>query len=140
MAFEVWEHTADAGVRGRGATLGEAFAEAACAMFSLMVDLDAVQPKGSVDIALSADGPEALLVGWLGELLAQRDIQGLVFARFEADVKQRADGWHLTGKAHGEPLDVQRHDPKVEVKAATYHRVRVERTGEGCLAECVVDL
>jgi len=140
MAFEVWEHIADAGVRGTGETLGEAFAEAARAMFSLMVDLQAVQPEGRVDIALTADGPEALLVAWLGELLAQRDIHGLMFARFEADLGQSADGWHLTGRAYGEPLDVERHDPRVEVKAATYHRVRVEHTNAGYVAECVVDL
>ncbi len=50
----------------------------------------------------------------------------------------REDG--LTGVAWGEPLDHTRHELAHEVKAITYHGLRVERTADGWLAEVIVDI
>ncbi len=109
-------------------------------MFSLMVDLDAVRTVREVRVDLEADSQEALLVSWLGELLAQRDISGLVFSRFQVQIEPAPPGWRLEARAWGEPLDAGRHDPRVEVKAATYYGVRVEREGGRTIAQCVLDL
>lgn len=140
MAYEILEHTADVGVRGTGPDLATAFAEAARGMFSLMVALGAVAPMRTVQVDLTADSLEGLLVAWLGELLAQKDIEGLVFSRFCVAVLQGERGWMLRGQAHGEPLDVHRHQPGVEVKAATYYGVRVECTNDHAMVQCVLDL
>ncbi len=140
LPYEILEHIADAGVRGIGADFDEAFAEAARGMFSLMVSLSAVRPERAVEVELEGDTLESLLVSWLGELLAQRDIEGMVFSRFEVDIESAGATWRLRGRAWGEPLDVRRHSPQVEVKAATYCGVRVEMD-EGCaVAQCVLDL
>ena len=140
MAYEILEHTADAGVLGIGNTLEEAFREAARGTFSLMVDLERVKPQQKVELEVQADSLEGLLVTFLGELLARRDIDGLVFSDFRVNIEEGKDGWRLTGKALGEPLDPVRHCPGVEVKAATYSGVRVERRGDQWIAQCVVDL
>jgi len=140
MAYEILEHTADAGVRGIGDTLEEAFCEAARATFSLMVDLERVEPREAVPIEVEADSLEGLLVAFLGELLARRDIDGLVFSQFQVKIEEGNGGWRLTGKALGEPLDPARHRAEVEVKAATYFGVRVEREGDRWIAQCVLDL
>jgi len=140
MTFEILEHTADAGVRGVGATLEEAFCEAARGMFSLMVDLERVEPKEAVEVEVQADSLEGLLVAWLGELLARRDIDRLVFSRFEARIERENGAFRLSGKAFGEPLDPVRHRPGVEVKAATYFGMRVEKEGDRWIAQCVLDL
>ncbi|MFO8034290.1 MAG: archease [Candidatus Bipolaricaulota bacterium] len=140
MPYEILEHTADAGVRGIGADAGEAFAEAARGMFSLMVSLAAVRPHSAVEVELEADSLEALLVSWLGELLAQRDIEGLMFSRFQVQMHPIDGRWRLRGRAWGEPLDVKRHEPQVEVKAATNYGVRVEQAGNRTIAQCVLDL
>lgn len=140
MAFEILEHAADAGVRGIGDTKEEAFSEAARAMFSLMVDLEAVQPLRTAEVEAETDTVEGLLVAWLGELLAHRDIEGLVFSEFSVKIEQGDDQWRLFGKARGEPLDPVRHRPGVEVKAATYYGVKVRKEGDQWIAQCVVDL
>ena len=49
-----------------------------------------------------------------------------------------ADG--LQGSAWGEALDLQRHELSHEVKAITYHGLRVEATADGWLAEVIVDI
>lgn len=140
MPFEILEHEADAGVRGIGKTIEEAFAEGARGMFSLMVELDRVLPKESVEIECRADSLETLFVAWLGELLLQRDLTGLVFSRFEVQISREGDEYHLRGRAWGEPLDPERHMAKVEVKAATYAGLKLERVGEEYRVQCVVDL
>ncbi len=140
MAYEILEHTADVGVRGTGPDLGTAFAEAARGMFSLMVALRAVAPVHTVQVDLAATSLEGLLVAWLGELLAQKDIQRLVFSRFCVTVVQGERGWTLQGQASGEPLDIHRHEPGVEVKGATYYGVRVEYTNDHAMVQCVLDL
>lgn len=140
VPYEILEHTADAGVRGIGATLEEAFAEAARGTFALMADLDSVRPETEVAVEAAGDTPEGLLVAWLGELLRERDVRGMLFSRFEARIGERDGAWRLSGRAWGERIDPRRHKLGVEVKAATYSGVRVERTGEGWIAQCVVDL
>ena len=140
MPYEVLDHTADAVVRGVGASWEEAFAEAARAMFSLMVELDQVELKETVEIKASAEDLGALLVAWLGELLTQRDLRGMVFARFRPRIYRTQQGWRLVGQAHGEALDRARHRLGVEVKAATYAGLKVEEKDGRYVAQCVVDL
>jgi len=140
MAYEILEHTADAGVRGSGPTLEEAFAEAARGMFSLMADLQAVRSQQAVQVAVEQESLESLLVSWLAELLARRDIEGLVFADFQVHIEGAEGRWTLAAHAWGEPMDAGRHQLQVEVKAVTYYGVRVEKVGDTFFAQCVLDL
>jgi tRNA nucleotidyltransferase (CCA-adding enzyme) len=141
MPFEHLDHEADAGVRGIGKTLEEAFAEGARGMFALMIELDRVAPKDAVEIECHADSLETLFVAWLGELLLQRDLTGMVFSKFEIQIQEEDGKYLLHGRAWGEPLDPERHGAKVEVKAATYSGLKSGRTSEGdYYVQCVVDL
>ena len=140
MPYEILEHEADAGVRGIGDSLEEAFCEAARGMFSLMVDLEAVRPERAVPVRVEAENLEVLFVSWLGELLALRDLTGMVFSRFQARIERAGENWVLRGTAYGEPLDPKRHKPTVEVKAATYYGVKVGKDNGRYIAQCVVDL
>jgi SHS2 domain-containing protein len=135
--YEFFEHTADLGLRVRATDLDTLFAEAARALFAAIVeDLDTVRPLQRVEVRLPADDREYLLFDWLKGLLYRFDAEHLVFSRFE--VKLGDDG--LTGTAWGEPLDRARHELSHEVKAITYHGLRVERTADGWLAEVIVDI
>ena len=135
--YEFFEHTADLGLRVRAGDLDTLFAEAARALFAAIVDnLDAVQPLQRVEVRLAGTDREYLLFDWLRVLLYRFDAEHLVFGRFEVHVT--ADG--LTGRAWGEPLDPARHELAHEVKAITYHGLRVEQTADGWLAEVIVDI
>ena len=64
--YEVFEHTADVGLRVRAADLGELFAEAARGLFSLIVpDLASVRPKQELPFRLAGSEREYLLFDWL---------------------------------------------------------------------------
>ncbi len=135
--FEYFEHLADMGIIGWGASLAEAFEEGAKAMFNLMVDIDRVEPKEKIPIRCQGGDREELFVEWLNALLAEADINGMVFSRFSVENLTEKELWGWGG---GEGFDPQKHHPKGEVKAATYSGLVLgERDGE-FFARCVVDL
>src|SRR5512139_570954 len=110
--WEHFPHEADIGVRGRGATLAEAFAQAATAMTAAITDPALVAAREAVDIACEAPDEELLLVDWLNALVYEMATRRMLFSRFEV----RIDGRRLAARAYGEPVDVARHQPAVEVK------------------------
>src|SRR5262245_46102488 len=135
--FETFEHTADLGLRVRAPDLDTLFAEAARAMFSVIAeDLGTVRPETQVDVEVAGDEREYLLFDWLRELLYRFDSEHLLLSRFEVHVTETG----LRGAAWGEPLDPARHSLGNEVKAITYHGLRVEPTADGWLAEVIVDI
>ena len=136
MNYETFEHEADIGIRGFGSSIGEAFENAARAMYSVMVRIEAIEPLEQKEIVVSAPDGELLLVEWLNALLSLSDIERMVFSRFEV----RIEGTSLTARAWGERLDRIRHEANVEVKGATYHMLKVGKSGDRYVAQCVVDV
>ncbi len=135
--FEFFEHTADLGLQVRAADLDGLFVEAALALFSAVVeDLGTVVASQRLEVHIAGADKELLLFDWLRTLLYRIDAEHLLFSRFEAKVSD--DG--LEGAAWGEPMDPARHEPNHEVKAITYHGLKVEKTADGWLAEVIVDI
>lgn len=135
--FETFDHTADVGIIARGAGLGEALANAARAMFSLMVDLDRVEPREERRIEVEAEDVEGLLVNWLAELLYVSEVDNLMFSRFEM---LEVSDTRVVARAAGEPLDLDRHDPKLMIKAVTRHMLEVAREDGGYRVRVILDI
>jgi SHS2 domain-containing protein len=137
QAWELFPHGADTGVRGRGPTLAAALAAAATALTAAVTDPAGVEPRVAVPIRCSAPSPDFLLLDWLNALVFEMATRGLLFSRYEVDT----DGTTLVATAWGEPVDVARHRPAVEVKGATLTGLRVAEEPDGSwVAECVVDV
>jgi protein archease len=137
--WELFPHDADIGVRGMGATIAEAFEQAGLALTGVVVDPGSVRPERPVRIEGRADDADGLLFDWLNALVYEMGTRGLLFGRYEVEVDAGAASYRAT--AWGEPVDVARHQPAVEVKGATYTSLRVARDEEGTwTAECVVDV
>ena len=135
--YETFDHTADVGLRIRAAELGDLFADAARAMFSVIVaNLDDVRASQAESIVLEDDPPDALLRRWLAELLYLFHVRRMIFCRFEVQVRPGG----LTATAWGEPIDAARHNMDAEIKAVTWHGLRLEREADGWLAEVIVDI
>jgi tRNA nucleotidyltransferase (CCA-adding enzyme) len=135
--WEHFHHVADVGVRGFGNTMAEAFEQAAVAMTAVITEPDSVRAAECVEIACEAPNPEILLADWLNALVFEMAIRHLLFSRFEV----RIEGNRLTAKAHGEPVDVTRHQPAAEVKGATLSELEVARGSDGRWhAQCIVDV
>jgi SHS2 domain-containing protein len=134
--WEHYEHAADIGVRGLGATKAEAFAQAAAAMTAAVTDLAVVRPLERVDVRCEAPDDELLLAEWLNALVYEMSTRRMLFSRFDV----RLENGKLEAQAWGETIDRSRHHPAVEVKGATLTTLRVARHGEGWLAQTVIDV
>lgn len=122
MRYELLEHTADIMVRTTGADLEECFANAAYALEDQIVDADKVRSLERVEIDVEGFDKEALLLNFLSEFLFLFDTRRLVFGQFLVFI----DGNTLHCDAWGEPIDVERHGAKREIKAITYHMMQVD--------------
>jgi SHS2 domain-containing protein len=135
--WEHFAHEADMGVRGVGGTLAEAFEQAALAMTAVIVtDPTTVAPTEPVEIHCEAPDNELLFVDWLNALVYEMATRKLLFSRFEV----KLDGQRLSAQAWGEPADVARHQPAVEIKGATYTALRVAQENGQWIAQTVVDV
>lgn len=135
--FEVFEHTADVGLRARGATIEETVAEACRGLFSLLVaNLDDVRLVDREIVEVAGDEPPLLLFDSLNELLYVFSTQRRLFRDFR--VERTMGGIRVT--AEGEPMDESRHRMEHEVKAITYHGLRCEPSDNGWLAEVILDI
>jgi SHS2 domain-containing protein len=137
MTYETFEHTADVGLRMRAATLDALFAEAAQGLFSLICpDLKSIKLTETVSFSVAGEAHDLLLFDWLNELLYTYETRHLLLADFQVMINDAG----LTATSRGETLDPARHVLDHEVKAITYHEFKVERSGDGWLAEVIVDI
>jgi SHS2 domain-containing protein len=135
--YETIEHTADTGIRAFGATEVEAFENAAAGMFSIIADPREVEERDRFTIYVEAEDRETLLVEWLNELLYLLDSKGLLLKRFQ--ITELSDT-RLSGTVWGEAIDPSRHQLRLEIKAVTYHQLRVIQTADGWMAEVIFDV
>ena len=134
---ELFDHTADLGFRIRAADLDALFAEAGACLLASMVDVpSAVVAKISQTVAIEGTDREYLLFDWLRELLARSDEARMLWCRFDVSVTPAG----LTATISGEPFDPARHLLSREVKAITYHGLKIEDVADGFLAEVIVDI
>lgn len=134
-SYGYFDHEADVGIVGRGATLEEAFEQAATAMHAIMADPSAVRPERTLRVEFDEPDDELALVMWLNQLLGESRAEGLALGRFHV----RRDGAHWVGEAWGQPWS---NDlvPGVEVKGATLTMLHVGPADGGWEARCVVDV
>ncbi|MGD8208050.1 MAG: archease [Thiohalocapsa sp.] len=132
-----FEHRADIGVEGCGATPSEAFEQAALALTAIVCDPDAVAPLRRVHLICREPDLELLFVDWLNAVIYRMATEGMLFSRYRV----RIDRERLEAVLEGEPVDRTRHRPAVEVKGATYTELAVRQNdGGGWCARCIIDV
>lgn len=135
--WEHFPHQADIGVRGAGPSMADAFCQAALALTAAVTDPASVAAEVAVKIAVEANDADDLLYDWLNALVFEMATRGMLFGRFDVAI----DDGRLVATAWGEPVSVERHQPAVEVKGATYTGLHVVETDTGgWIAECVIDV
>lgn len=126
--FELLEHTADVGVIASGDTFGEALAWLAQGMFSIIAEMGSVEPRDSLEVSVQSNDRESLVVDWLNELLYRFDAEGFLPREIEVTVDEASHS--LTARCLGETADPERHVMLTDVKAATYHDLKITHNGE----------
>ncbi len=135
--WEHFHHDADIGIRGCGRSLEEAFEQAALALTAVITDPTLVAPRQAVELRCEGPDDELLFADWINALIYEMATRKMLFSRFEVELHDHS----LTGRACGEAVDRERHQPAVEIKGATYTALQVQRDEEGVwCAQCVVDV
>jgi len=135
--WQHFHHQADIGIRGVGATLEEAFEQAAIALTAVICSPETVEPKVTIEIACEADDIDLLFADWTNALIYEMDVRKMLFCRFEVSIEDS----RLTATVLGEPTNPEKHEIAVEVKAATYMDLKVyQNDRHQWVAQCVVDV
>jgi len=135
--WEHFNHGADIGIRGYGSSKTQAFINTALALTAVICEPDKVIAANQVEVCCEAPDDELLFVDWLNAIIYEMATRRFLFSRFELKLQDHM----LKGKAWGEPVNVKKHEPAVEVKGATYTCLSVKQLADNTwLAQCVVDV
>jgi len=133
--YEFFEHTADIGVTVHGATLEELFRHAAAALYETLGAFELSGPRSERRMALRADSPEDLLHDWLAELLYDVEARHALYDQI--DPLEVTPG-SLSAGLRGGTIDFDRSQTNEEIKAVTYHQLRVEELPDGAWRATVI--
>lgn len=126
------EHTADWELEVWAPDLAGLLEQAARGMYALAGTQLYPQQRLQRDIHIAADDPESLLVMFLQELLYLGETEGVGFDDFEVKVKDL----QLHARLSGAPIRSQ----SKEIKAVTYHNLKVIENEDGVRARVVFDI
>ncbi|MCW8444479.1 archease [Fluoribacter gormanii] len=134
--WEHFSHESDIGVRGVGFTLSEAFSMGALALTNVITNSQSVQPSKILHVRCEAPSQEILFVDWLNAIIYNMAVHNMLFSQFDVSIKDL----RLTAIIAGEPVNIKRHQPAVEVKGATFTELKVYHCNNLWVAQCVVDV
>ncbi len=142
--YRYLDHMTDAVIEAYGSTLEAAFENAAMALCDTMVDLKFVMPRNEFKFSAKGYDLYSLLFDWLDQVMLLLVADGIAMSQFSVTIKQNNNnegaGYLLEGKARGEPLDLDRHHYKVEIKAVTYHEMEIKHENGIFIARFLLDL
>jgi len=150
--FEVIDISGDVGLRAYGENLKDAFTNAAIGMFSLITDLEMVKEEKAINVSVESDSVEGLVVSWLNELVFYFDTYGFLGKKVSiteftpsqplvrGEQQASLQAYKLKASLAGEDFDPERHESKLLVKAATYHRLRIDKKNDIWEIDVIFDI
>jgi len=139
--FEVIDISGDVGIRAFGKSIEDVFKNSALGMYSLITDLEGVKAEKDISISVESNSLEGLLVSLLNELIFQFDAYNFIGKRIDIQsLTPNPQSPSLKAIISGEEFDTERHERKLLIKAATYHRLKVEKAGDVWQADIIFDI
>ena len=138
MSYKFLDHATDAIIEVNAKDLKEAFTVAANAEINLTLDQDKVEEKDEMEFSANGKDLRYLLFSWLEEIPFILITEGFAIKRIEFDIEEN-NGYNINAIAYGEPLDVKKHNFKVEIKAPTFYDMEI-RQDNGVYMRFLLDL
>lgn len=111
MGLEVW-----------GPDLPEVFRQAALGLTSIIVDPASVGDRERRTLSITGSDIDNLLVRWLSEILYVYDGDGFLVS--DVEIRSLHDS-ALEATLKGERVDAGNHQFRMDVKAVTYHQLKI---------------
>ena len=131
--YEELEHPSDVGLRFRGRSLEELFQNAGEGMFSLITDMESVEPIISLELGLEGESSsyEDILIAWLERLLYHFEVDFMLFSQvLVKELIKSKNGYSMKAVLYGERIDRKKHSIMEEIKAPTYQFLSICRDKE----------
>ena len=136
-SFDIFDHTADLGIRVQAGSQAKLLQPAAQGLYSVIGDLKPGEPVRSQRIELDYHDPALLLRDFLTELLILFDSEHLMVNELE---KTAFDDTSLSTTVNLVKVDDDCSSFHREVKAVTYHGLKINAVDGGFEAEIIVDI
>lgn len=151
--FDIIDISGDAGIKAYGKSPEDAFVNAATGMYSLITDLNGIHEQRDITVEIEKPSVDSLLVSWLNELIFQFDAYGFIGKKImitetapsltlphQGRGKAEGQMYMLKAIVSGEDFDPERHERRLLIKAATYHKLRIEKVGDKWEVDVVFDI
>jgi SHS2 domain-containing protein len=135
--YKTLDHTADIGIEVWGKTKKKALANTVEAMFDLLVDSNNVSEVQIKQLTITGADIDDMLINLLREALYIFHSQAWLCKKCEI---LELNKQKIVARFSGEPYDVKKHQLKMEIKAVTYHTLKIERVDKGWRARVIFDV
>lgn len=135
--FDLIDISGDAGIKAYGDSLEAVFINAATGMYSLITDPAYVKAAREIEIEVEGSSLDSLFVSWLNELVFQFDAYGFIGKRIRIHSLQDNK---ISATVSGEDFARDKHSQGLLIKAATYHKLKIEKIKDIWEAEVIFDI
>ena len=135
--YKLLDHTADLGISVQAESLEGLWEHSARVLMHLLLRGKSPEKTTPLRITISGCDLEDLLVRWLGEVLYLFEAKGLVTNGTKIDFISE---FELKATVYTVPFDQERYEIIREIKAVTYHQIKVIRTDSMWEAQIIFDL
>ncbi|MFY9401986.1 MAG: archease [Candidatus Omnitrophota bacterium] len=135
--YEIFEHTADIGIRIKGKDLKELFEKAGLSIFEVSSRRQFTKDKTHINLTVRqrAENLESLFINWLNELISLSAAESLIFHKIDVKkIDEGSLGAVVTGSS------TNNYKVNIEIKAATYHGLKILHNNDGYIAEVILDV
>lgn len=130
MPYKFIEHPADIAVEVDGNSLEELFKSACYAWREAAMNISSFNKESSKKFIFNGTTAEILLIELLSELNFQLYSKKWVFVTIQnLAIEKKDSDYHLEIELFGQTFHPEIHDMKEEIKAITYHQVKIEKVG-----------
>jgi SHS2 domain-containing protein len=137
LNYKILDHTADIGIEVLGKTKKEALANTVEAMFDLISDSKNISVVQEKELIITGADMADMLINLLRETLYMFHSQMWLCKRCEIlELSEEK----IIARVAGEPYDARKHQLKMEIKAVTYHTLKIERVENGWRARVIFDV
>jgi len=124
LSYKLLDHATDAIIEVTASDLPEAFLIAANSVVETTLDRNTVEEKEEMVIKVQGKDLRYLLYNWLEAVIYQLITDGFAIKRIQLDLHKNEE-YEITAKSYGEPIDLKKHNFKVEIKAPTFHEMEI---------------
>ncbi len=134
--IEIFEHTADVGIRLSRPTREALFRDAALGMCHIIAPGNVFRTPVDYTVEVTGADDEELMVNWLSELNFY--LQTKQYVPVEMTLKM--SDTQLAARISGDVLDRNLHNVEIEIKAVTFHKIIVEQKNGQWRAQIIFDI